>query len=160
LPAVGTLAVYYTLAAFERERIRTMFARFVPETVVDEVLADTDDDLRLGGVQRECTIMFTDLRGFTTFSESREPDEVIGILNRYLGEMSDAIMAHGGTLIAYLGDGILAVFGAPLEQPDHADRAVAASREILDERLPEFNEWMREQELGDEFRMGIGLNTG
>ena len=74
--------------------------------------------------------------------------------------MSDAILDHGGTLVAYMGDGIMAVFGAPIEQDDHADRALAAAREMLDVRLPRFNEWLREQGLGEGFRMGIGLNSG
>jgi len=73
--------------------------------------------------------------------------------------MSDAILEHGGTLVSYIGDGIMAVFGAPIEQEDHADRALAAAREMLGERLPRFNEWLRE--LGhDPLRMGIGLNSG
>ena len=129
--------MYYVLEAFERERVRDMFARFVPEQVVDEVLARTDGDLRLGGVRMEATVLFTDLRGFTTFSERLPAEEVIEVLNRYLGEMSDAILAHGGTLVSYIGDGIMAVFGAPIEQADHADRALAAAREMLDVRLPQ-----------------------
>ena len=74
--------------------------------------------------------------------------------------MSDAITARGGTLVAYLGDGIMAVFGAPLEQDDHADRALAAARQMLGPRLEEFNAWLRTQGLGEGFRMGIGLNSG
>ena len=119
--------------------MRDTFARFVPESVVTEVLDRTDGDLRLGGVRRQGTVLFSDLRGFTTFAETLEPDRVIEALNRYLTEMSDAIMDHGGTLVAYMGDGIMAVFGAPLEQDDHADRALAAAREMLDERLVDFN---------------------
>ena len=118
------------------------------------------DGLRLGGIQREGTIMFTDLRGFTSFSESLTPAQVIEVLNHYLSEMSDAILDNGGTLVAYMGDGIFAVFGAPLEQPDHADRALRTAREMLETRLPRFNEWIRSEGLGDGFRMGIGLNSG
>src|SRR5205807_7233774 len=135
------------------------FSRFVPEDVVDEVLARADRGLRLGGVQREGTVMFTDLRGFTTFAESLKPDGVIDVLNRYLSEMSDAILDHGGTLVAYMGDGIMAVFGAPLPQEDHADRALAAALEMRDVRLPRFNEWLRAEGLSEGFRMGIGLNS-
>jgi adenylate cyclase len=131
----------------------------VPENVVDELLASSDG-LRLGGVQREGTIMFTDLRGFTSFSEKLTPPQVIEVLNHYLSEMSDAILDNGGTLVAYMGDGIFAVFGAPLELPDHADRALRTAREMLEVRLPRFNEWIRSQGLGDGFRMGIGLNSG
>jgi adenylate cyclase len=156
----GALSVQLVTVAFERERVRDLFSRFVPENVVDEVLASTGQGLRLGGVQREGTVMFTDLRGFTTFAESLTPDGVIEVLNCYLSEMSDAILDHGGTLVAYMGDGIMAVFGAPIAQDDHADRALASAREMLTVRLPRFNAWLEERDLGSGFRMGIGLNSG
>jgi adenylate cyclase len=85
---------------------------------------------------------------------------VITVLNYYFGEMSEAVLNHGGTLCSYLGDGMMIVFGAPVDQADHADRAVAAAAEILVERLPRVNAWLREQGYGDGFRMGIGLNSG
>jgi adenylate cyclase len=159
LAGIGSLAVQLVSEAFERTRTRDLFSRFVPENVVDEVLASSDG-LRLGGVQRSGTIMFTDLRGFTSFAESLTPGQVIDVLNHYLSEMSDAILNHGGTLVAYMGDGIFAVFGAPLEMEDHADRALATAREMLEVRLPRFNQWLRDNGLGDGFRMGIGLNSG
>ena len=160
LASVGSVAVHYVTEAFERERVRGMFSRFVPESVVGEVLEQADG-ARLGGVGRYATVMFSDLRGFTSFAEQLEPDQVIRILNRYLTAMvDDAIIPHGGTLVDYMGDGIMAVFGAPLEMPDHADRALAAARDKLKE-LEKFNVWMQE-EFGFEksFRMGIGLNSG
>ncbi|HVQ60290.1 MAG TPA: adenylate/guanylate cyclase domain-containing protein [Solirubrobacterales bacterium] len=160
LAALGALAVNYVMTSFERQRVHDTFARFVPQAVVADVLARVDDgDLRFGGVRRECTVLFSDLRGFTTFAEELDPDRVIEVLNRYLEEMSDAIMDQGGTLVSYMGDGIMAVFGAPLGQEDHADRALAAAVEMLEERLPLFNRWMAEQGL-KEFAMGIGLNSG
>jgi adenylate cyclase len=159
LVSVGVLAVHYLTTAFERERIRDMFSRFVPENVVDDVIARADG-LRLGGVQREGTVMFSDLRGFTSFAESMPVDQVIEVLNRYLTEMSDAILSHDGTLVAYMGDGIMAVFGAPVPQDDHADRALAAAREMIGPRLDRFNEYLRSQGLGEGFRMGVGLNSG
>ena len=85
---------------------------------------------------------------------------MIEVLNKYLSEMSDAILDHGGTLVAYMGDGIMAVFGAPIEQDDHADRALAAAREMLDVRLRASTSGLREKGLGEGFRMGIGLNSG
>jgi adenylate cyclase len=160
LSAIGALAVTAIFIAFERQWVHDTFSRFVPEAVVNDVLARTDENHRLGGVRRESTVLFSDLRGFTSYSESRHPDQVLECLNRYMTEMSEAIMDHGGTLVGYTGDGIIALFGAPIEQPDHADRALAAAREMLFERLPRFNEWMREQRLGEGFRMGIGINTG
>ena len=144
----------------ERARVHDVFSRFLPEHVVDDVLDRTDDDLRLGGVSTVGTVMFTDLRGFTSFSERRSPELVIAALNRYFDETSDAILEHGGTLVAYRGDGFLAVFGAPIEVEDHADRALATARDMVDVRLPRFNEWLRENGLGEDVRMGIGLNSG
>jgi adenylate cyclase len=144
----------------EREHVRDIFSRFVPEHVVDEVLRRTDDDLRLSGVTLDGTVMFSDLRDFTPFAESLPADIVIEVLNRYVSEMSDAILDNGGTLVAYMGDGIMAVFGAPIEMAGHADCALAAARELLHSRLPVFNRWLKENGLGDGFRMGIGLSSG
>jgi adenylate cyclase len=159
--AIGSLAVQYFTETRERRRTRQLFARFVPENVVDQVLARTDDDLRLGGVEREGTVMFSDLRGFTSFAERLPVDRVIEVLNRYLGAMSETILDNGGTLVAYMGDGIMAVFGAPIEQEDHADRGLAAAMAMRDVALPEFNEWLRAEGLSEAgFRMGIGLNSG
>lgn len=158
LSSVTAMALYGLTAAFERERARDAFARFVPESVVGEVL-DQADGARLGGVRKEGTVLFSDLRGFTSFAEQREPDEVIAILNRYLTAMSDCILDHGGTLVAYMGDGIMAVFGAPVDQDDHADRALAAGKDMLD-RMGEFNGWLEREWGADGFKMGVGLNTG
>jgi adenylate cyclase len=144
----------------ERSRVRDVFSRFLPEHVVDDVLKRTDDDLRLGGVRTVGTVMFTDLRGFTTFSENRPPELVMDALNHYFDETSAAIFEQGGTLVAYLGDGFLAAFGAPIAVEDHADRALATARDIVDVRLPRFNEWLRANGLGEGVRNGIGLNTG
>ena len=160
MATVGSVGAHYTLAAFERERVRDVFSRFVPEQVVDQVLAQTDADLRLHGKELVTTVMFSDLRGFTSSAEEMPAENVITVLNYYLQEMSEAILAHGGTLVCYMGDGIYAIWGAPLEQEDHADRALAASREMLLERLPKFNDWMREQGHGEGYLMGIGLNSG
>ena len=161
LSALGALGVNYLITSFERQRVHDTFSRFVPEAVVADVLDRVDEeDLRFGGVRRECTVLFSDLRGFTSFAEELEPERVIEVLNQYLGEMSDAIMDNGGTLVAYMGDGIMAVFGAPIEQEDHADRALAAAREMLKVRLPRFNEWLKGEGLGDGFAMGIGINSG
>jgi adenylate cyclase len=154
--AAGALAVHYLITAVERERTHDLFARFVPEPVVRQVLAGTQGRL-LGGVKLDGTVLFADLRGFTALAERTPPGEVIEILNRYLGEMSDAVMDAGGTLVSYLGDGVLAVFGAPLAQDDHADRALAAARDILDTRMPRFNAWLGER---GPVGIGVGISSG
>jgi adenylate cyclase len=160
LGTLGTIAVLYMVTTIERQHVRDMFARFVPADVVDQVVASTGEDLRLGGVERDCTILFSDLRGFTSFSESQSPEHVIAVVNYYLNEMTEAILAAGGTLIAYMGDGIMAAFGAPLEQDDHADRALTAAREMIGPRLAHFNAWLAEQGHDSGFAMGVGLNSG
>lgn len=160
LGAVTAIAVLAVTGAFERERVRDLFSRFVPESVVQEVLSSTGDDLRLGGDRRIATILFSDLRGFTSYAEGSSPAQVISVLNRYLTAMSDVILDNGGTLVAYMGDGIMAVFGAPIAQDDHADRAMATAREMTGPALEEFNRWMRENYVGEGFRMGVGLMSG
>jgi adenylate cyclase len=160
MATVGSIGVHYAIAAFERERVRDVFSRFVPEQVVDQVLEQADADLRLVGKEMVTTVLFSDLRGFTSSAETMPAENVIKVLNYYLHEMSEAILAHGGTLVCYMGDGIYAIFGAPLEYEDHADRALLAAREMLLERLPKFNDWMGEQGLGEGYFMGVGLNSG
>lgn len=152
---VGALGGTYATELRRRAQQRRVFERFVPEAVVGEVLDTMDGQARIAGIQRDGTVMFCDLRGFTSYAESLPAERVFEVLNAYLGEVSDAILDHGGTLVTYLGDGVMAVFGAPLAQDDHADRALAAAREILDVRLPRFN-----AEVGGDFRIGIGLHSG
>ncbi|MFI9330258.1 response regulator [Kitasatospora sp. NPDC052868] len=144
----------------EQGRMRDTFARFVPASIVDELLLQADENLNLSGERRIATILFADLRGFTSWAEENPPDVVIRTLNRYLGSMSDVILDHGGTLVSYLGDGIMAAFGAPIEQEYHADLALAAARMMATEVLSDFNAWMLAEDLGPGFRVGIGINSG
>ncbi len=155
----GALAVYYSLAALDREYLRVLFSRFVPEGVVEEMVREPDG-MKLGGVVSDSTVLFSDIRGFTSYSEGKDPEVVLSVLNRYHGEMSAAILDNGGTITSYIGDGIMAVFGVPIAQDDHADRALAAAREMVGARLQSFNAWMRAEGLGEGFDMGVGLNSG
>jgi adenylate cyclase len=157
---VGVAQVELTTTVIERDRVRERFARFVPERIVDDVLSAADDDLCLGGVRVQSTVVFCDLRDFTAFAELRPADQVIDTLNCYLSEMSEAIRARGGTLVDYQGDGIVAAFGAPLEQVDHADRALDAVRDMAGPRLDALNAWVRRHNVGPGFRIGIGVNSG
>ena len=156
----GAIALSYATETRARRRVRSTFERFVPKEVVGELLARTDASPRLPGERVEATVLFCDLRGFTTLAERLE-GEVIEVLDRWFNEMGDAVLDNGGTLVSFQGDGIMSVFGAPIHAPDHAARALAAAREMLDVRLPRFNAWLEEQGLIDEpKRMGIGVNTG
>jgi len=148
------------LHQLQREHVRVVFSRFLPEAVVDQALATDAMDALLAARRMDGTVMFNDLRRFTTFAESHPVEQVIQVLNRYLTEVSDAVLDNGGTLVAYLGDGVMSVFGAPVEAQDHADRALLAAREILGPRLDAFNRWVEGQGLHWRFEMGVGLNAG
>jgi len=148
------------LLDLEQEEVRDVFTRFLPEPIAAEMLARSDGRLSIKAVRLWATVMFVDLRGFTAFSEDQPVEQVIAVLHRYQATMSDAVLDHGGTVVDYLGDGLYAAFGAPIEVVDHADRAVAAAREMVTTRLAELNGWIRAQGLGDGFRMGVGLNSG
>ena len=160
LGAGASFALEFGAEARERRKIRRAFARFVPERVVQQSVERRESDEREGIAELVATVMFADLRGFTAFSERRPATEVVEVLNRYLSEMSDAIIDHGGTVVDYMGDGVMAVFGAPVPADDHADRALAAARAMLDERLPSLNEWLAARGIDERFAMGIGINSG
>ncbi|MFG2638905.1 adenylate/guanylate cyclase domain-containing protein [Streptomyces sp. NPDC048362] len=140
----------------EQEHVRSMFSRFVPESVAAEIMANLDGSLRLGGERRIATVLFSDLRSFTPWAEINSPERVIEVLNRYLSLMTDVVLDHGGTLVSYMGDGIMALFGAPIETESHGDLALAAAKAMSSEALSEFNSWLG----GPGFRMGIGINSG
>ncbi len=157
---LGTLLVLYMNEAVERQRVRDLFGRYVAPDVIEQVVEGAGENLRLGAVERDCTVLFSDLRGFTSFSETQPAAQVIDVINTYLSEMTEAIQDAGGTLICYMGDGIMAVFGAPVTQDDHADRAVRAAREMITTRLTRFNDWINEHGHEHRFKMGVGLNSG
>ena len=148
------------LRDLEQERVRNVFTRFLPESIAAEMLARSDGEPAIRAVRLWATVMFVDLRGFTTIAETQPVEQVIGVLGRYQGMMGDAVLDHGGTLVDYLGDGLMAVFGAPIETIDHADRAVDAARDMAGDRLADFNVWVRAEGIAEGFGMGIGLNSG
>ena len=113
----------------EKQFIRDAMSRYVAESVVED-LQRNPEKLKLGGERRELTLIFTDIAGFTTTSEATPPDVLVPILNAYLDGMSRIIMGHGGTVDKYIGDAVVAIFGAPIEQSDHAARALACAREL------------------------------
>jgi len=148
------------LADLESERVRDVFTRFLPEPIAAEMLARSDGGPAIKAVRLWATVMFVDLRGFTTLAETLPVEQVVAMLGRFQGTMGDAVLDHGGTLVDFLGDGLMAVFGAPIESIDHADRAVACARDIAGARLAGFNSWVRAEGIGEGFGIGIGLNSG
>ena len=112
-----------------RARLRKSFEHYLPPAVIGQMV-DADALPTVGGERREISVIFTDVAGFTTFSEGRDPEELAQVCNAYFDGLCAAVFKHGGLVNAFLGDGMLAFFGAPLRQPDHADRAIAAAFEI------------------------------
>jgi class 3 adenylate cyclase len=141
----------------QRDFIRNAFGRYVSPEVA-KTLLESPDGLRLGGEKRRITVLMSDLRGYTRFAEHGDPAGVMAVLNDYLGRMADIVIAHGGTINEFIGDAIFAVFGAPMEHPDHAERAAAtalAMQRAMDTLNTENAARGRPQ-----FEMGIGLHTG
>jgi adenylate cyclase len=157
LAMVGALVANYWAEGRQKAFIKQAFRHYLSGEVIDKIIRDPKH-LQLGGEKRELTIMFTDLAGFSTFSERLGPVELTTLLNDYLTEMTDIIMEEGGTLDKYEGDAIIAFWNAPLGQPDHAVRACRAALRCQ-RRLAELRD-MFQQRTGAVLRMRVGLNTG
>ncbi len=141
----------------ERERIRKTFESYVAPTVVQEMLKHPEQ-LRLGGERREITVLFTDIRGFTTMSENLDPEALVKLLHDFLNPMSNIIINQGGTIDKYMGDAIMALFGAPLLQADHPRLACRAALEMV-ASLEALNRTWADQGRPP-LKVGIGVNTG
>jgi adenylate cyclase len=155
----GALTVGGRFLAEERgaRRLRLMFSSYVTERVVEQLIANPEM-ARLGGERRELTILFSDLRGFTNFSEMQAPEEVVRTLNEYLGAMTEVVLRWEGTIDKFIGDAILSFWGAPLPQADHAERALRCALEMCG-RLDRLNAaWAAAGRPS--FEIGIGVNTG
>ncbi|MFC1764148.1 CHASE2 domain-containing protein [Planctomycetota bacterium] len=157
LALVGAVAVNYSVEGRQKAFIKQAFRHYLSGEVIEKILHDPGH-LQLGGEKRELTIMFTDLAGFSTFSERMEPVELTTLLNEYLTEMTDIIMEEGGTLDKYEGDAIIAFWNAPLTQTDHAMRACRAALRCQ-RRLAECRE-LYQQRFGATLTMRVGINTG
>ncbi|HUZ16977.1 MAG TPA: adenylate/guanylate cyclase domain-containing protein [Spirochaetia bacterium] len=136
---------------------RERLARFLPHDLV-QIVESSDMELELGGKETRVTVLFADIRNFTRFSEHRAPEEVVGILNEYFTAMSGVIHRHGGMIDKYIGDAVMAVFGAPLSKGEDARNAVAAAHEMLEELDGLNGRWAH---AGREpIAIGIALHTG
>ncbi len=163
LGTAGAAAVAYRHEVRGRRRLRRTFERFVAPDVAAQLLSDRGDgDAALPSRNLPATMVFCDLRGFTTLADTTDPERVVILLNRYLAMVSDAVLEQGGTVVSFQGDGVLAAFGVPAPSDDHATRAWRAVRTILDRGLPALSRWAQEQRyVGTEgLRVGIGMHTG
>lgn len=153
----GITVVGYLTTGREKARLKQEFSTVLAPTVVDQLLSNPDL-AGLGGAERNLTVMFSDIRGFTTMSEKLSPEGLTQFLNEYLTPMTEILIQHEGTLDKYMGDAIMAFWGAPIEQKDHAARAAITAVEML-EKLEELKKTWRAQGK-PEIDIGIGLNSG
>jgi len=162
--------VRYLLASKGKQKLRLAFSQYVAKEVVDELIADPSK-VKLGGERRELTILFSDIRGFTSLSEKMQPEELVHYLNDYLSAMTEVVLTHRGVVDKFIGDAVMALWGAPLENEHHAKDAVLTAL-LMHHALDEFNARKKGEvpsldKLGTsyarddiEIKIGIGLNTG
>jgi adenylate cyclase len=151
------LSVRYILEEKKKKFVKEAFSKYLAPQVVELVLEDPSK-LQVGGERKDVTILFSDLRGFTNFSENMDPKVLTQFLNEYLSEMTEIIFQHEGTLDKYIGDAIMAFWGAPIDQKDHVERAwtcAVAMKKRLDAIAPEFK-----KRYGIDVSAGIGINSG
>jgi len=140
-----------------RASVKKAFQSYVAPSVVEEILKHPER-LRLGGERRELTIFFCDIRDFTLMSEKLDPEELAVVLHNFFNPMSRIIVKHGGTIDKFMGDAIMALFGAPLEYPDHAHRACETALEMLETLKVLDQQWVGEGRPS--LKIGVGINTG
>ena len=151
---IGSMLVLEDIT--EEKRVRSTMSRYMSKEVADQLLSA--GELELGGKEQKVTVMFTDIRRFTSIAEALGPRETVSLLNTYFTEMVDVIFQHGGILDKYMGDGIMALFGAPLVGPHDADNALAAADDMM-RRLAELNHRLL-AEGHEALEIGIGFSTG
>ena len=159
-PALAALISYVVIIVYrvvagesDKKRIKGMFGKYVSPAVVDQMMTNPPE---LGGVDMDITIFFSDIRSFTTLSESMSPQELVELLNNYLTSMTDCLIDYNGTLDKYIGDAIMGFWGAPLPQENHAELACKSALRQL-ELLDDLN---RKAEPNRQIHIGIGMNTG
>jgi adenylate cyclase len=154
---VGDLAWKYFVEGRDKRLIKKMFSRYVSKDVFDQLLANPSL-AALGGARRHMTVLFSDIRGFTTMSEKGTPEDVVAQLNQLFTRMVGVVFAHRGTVDKFVGDMVMALYGAPLDDADHADHAVQTALEMI-RTLQEMNrEWQAQGK--PTLDIGIGINTG
>lgn len=168
-PVVPIFSVFFTFAAItilkylqtarDRMFIRNAFSHYLSNDVINELLSN-QDKLKLGGDKKHMTALFTDVKGFSSISETFDPAELVKLLNRYLTEMSDIILDCRGTIDKYEGDAIISFFGAPIEYADHAERACRSAVEMKRAETALNQRFQRENLTPNPIHTRIGINTG
>ena len=154
--ATATLVEYFFTFS-EKRYLKVAFQHYVPPAVVDDLVADAGK-LQLGGEKRELTVLFSDIRGFTTLSEAMAPEDLVKLMNEYFTVMTEKVFEHRGSLDKYIGDAIMAIFGAPLAEPQHAELACRAALDMV-RTLRSFQDTLRRRGL-PAIDIGVGINTG
>jgi adenylate cyclase len=153
----GAATVEYLTEGRQRRQLRAAFDKYMASDVVDEIMKHPEQ-IRLGGEKKELTVFFSDVAGFTTISERLDPEALVALLNKYLSAMTDIILKHRGNVNKYLGDGIMAIFGAPRGEPKHASLACFAALDCQAALAALREEWKREGY--PEVSARIGINSG
>ena len=153
----ASVAYKYFVEDKAKRQVKALFSRYVAPAVVKELVEDPSR-ARLGGQRRLMTVLFSDIRGFTTLTEAGQPEQIIRQLNEYFTRMVELLFAHQGTLDKFVGDMIMGLFNAPVRDPDHADHAVRMAQAMLAELKVLNARW--KQEGRPEFDIGIGINSG
>lgn len=144
----------------EKRKVAHLFTQYVSKDVLDEVMNNYKEYLKSSAGQKvEITVLFSDIRSFTTMSETTDPEKIVEMLNIHFTVMADIILKHNGTIDKYIGDAIMAFWGAPVKTDNHAEQAVLAGQEML-EGVKEVNRLLKERGFQHEIRIGIGINTG
>lgn len=163
-PVIGIIFCYISVISYryidemkDKRKIKGMFQHYISATVVNELLKDPDM-LKLGGERKVATAFFSDIKNFTTVSENLEPENLVAVLNEYLSVMTDIVLKYEGYLDKYEGDAIVSIFGIPVPQDDHAERACYAALDMQQELLELRKRWEREGK--PLFEKRIGINSG
>lgn len=154
---LGVIIYKYAIEEAQSREIKRIFSSYVSDKIVNELIKNPEM-AKLGGIKKEITVLFADVRGFTTFSEKHSPEEVVLYLNELLSEMTDVIMKYDGTLDKFVGDEIMALWNVPLEQSDHTLKAVKCAIEMIEKNRILAEKWTKEGK--DALYIGIGINTG
>src|SRR5262249_49154828 len=153
----GGVGYQYFVEGREKRKMKKLFGQYVSKDVYEQLVANPAL-ARLGGTRRQMSVLFSDIRGFTTFSEKGQPEDVVHMLNEYFTSMVAIVFRHHGTVDKFVGDMVMALFGAPLDDGEHAEHAVETALEMIAALNTLNAKWAAEGRPS--LDIGIGINTG